>query len=244
MLMNSNVNRSVLLKSLEHAFYDGLYCLVGIYCLVILSSQKIKTSVLTTQAAAAAAAASPLLKTPLSTAQQATYAAAATYTAVAARAYSAAAAAAQPVAGYAAVAGYGREYADPYLGHGIGPVAGYGVFGGGIGIEINSRGVDELFSWNNDGNLDLKFIRGTPAAFFVNRRVTQREAQELNRTTHDILIDPCNVKLTSEIFLTADDCNLGDRFANPGERPRGQQELTNYIKKFTKHGQHLQNAFD
>ncbi|KYQ47481.1 hypothetical protein ALC60_13496 [Trachymyrmex zeteki] len=51
------------------------------------------------------AAASPLLKTPLSTAQQATYAAAATYTAVAARAYGAAAAAAQPVAGYAAVAG-------------------------------------------------------------------------------------------------------------------------------------------
>ncbi|XP_043524745.1 RNA binding protein fox-1 homolog 1-like [Frieseomelitta varia] len=85
------------------------------------------------EAAAAAAAASPLLKTPLSTAQQATYAAAATYTAVAARAYSAAAAAAQPVAGYAAVAGYGREYADPYLGHGIGPVAGYGatVYRGG-----------------------------------------------------------------------------------------------------------------
>ncbi|XP_043667608.1 RNA binding protein fox-1 homolog 2 isoform X8 [Vespula pensylvanica] len=85
------------------------------------------------EAAAAAAAASPLLKTPLSTAQQATYAAAATYTAVAARAYGAAAAAAQPVAGYAAVAGYGREYADPYLGHGIGPVAGYGatVYRGG-----------------------------------------------------------------------------------------------------------------
>ncbi|XP_047348597.1 RNA binding protein fox-1 homolog 2 isoform X3 [Vespa velutina] len=87
----------------------------------------------TAEAAAAAAAASPLLKTPLSTAQQATYAAAATYTAVAARAYGAAAAAAQPVAGYAAVAGYGREYADPYLGHGIGPVAGYGatVYRGG-----------------------------------------------------------------------------------------------------------------
>ncbi|KAK0083693.1 hypothetical protein PV325_008387, partial [Microctonus aethiopoides] len=82
-------------------------------------------------AAAAAAAASPLLKTPLSTAQQATYAAAATYTAVAARAYGAAAAAAQPVAGYAAVAGYGREYADPYLGHSIGPMANYGgVFRG------------------------------------------------------------------------------------------------------------------
>uniref|UniRef100_A0A0K8TFT0 RRM domain-containing protein n=1 Tax=Lygus hesperus TaxID=30085 RepID=A0A0K8TFT0_LYGHE len=79
---------------------------------------------------AAAAAASPLLKAPgsLSTAaQQASYAAAASYTAVAARAYGAAAAAAQPVAGYAAVAGYGREYADPYLGHGIGPVAGYGA---------------------------------------------------------------------------------------------------------------------
>ncbi|KAJ8679600.1 hypothetical protein QAD02_015387 [Eretmocerus hayati] len=84
-------------------------------------------------AAAAAAATSPLLKTPLSTAQQASYAAAATYTAVAARAYGAAAAAAQPVAGYAAVAGYGREYADPYLSHGIGPVAGYGatVYRGG-----------------------------------------------------------------------------------------------------------------
>ncbi|XP_067013435.1 RNA binding protein fox-1 homolog 3 isoform X13 [Anabrus simplex] len=77
--------------------------------------------------AAAAAAATPLLKTPLSTAQQASYAAAASYTAVAARAYGAAAAAAQPVAGYAAVAGYGREYADPYLGHSIGPVAGYGT---------------------------------------------------------------------------------------------------------------------
>lgn len=65
----------------------------------------------------------------MSTAQQASYAAAATYTAVAARyAGAAAAATAQPVAGYAAVAaGYGRDYADPYLGHGIGPVAGYGV---------------------------------------------------------------------------------------------------------------------
>uniref|UniRef100_A0A1B6FEW6 RRM domain-containing protein n=1 Tax=Cuerna arida TaxID=1464854 RepID=A0A1B6FEW6_9HEMI len=74
-----------------------------------------------------AAAASPLLKAPLSTAaQQASYASAAAYTAVAARAYNAAAAAAQPVAGYT-VAGYGRDYADPYLGHGIGPMAGYGA---------------------------------------------------------------------------------------------------------------------
>ncbi|XP_026473402.1 RNA binding protein fox-1 homolog 2 [Ctenocephalides felis] len=74
----------------------------------------------------------PLLKTPLSSTQQATYAAAAASynNAVAARAAyaGAAAAAAQPVAGYAAVAaGYGREYADPYLGHSIGPVAGYGA---------------------------------------------------------------------------------------------------------------------
>ncbi|XP_049822952.1 RNA binding protein fox-1 homolog 3 isoform X3 [Aethina tumida] len=78
---------------------------------------------------AAAAAATPLLKTPLSTAQQASYAAAATYTAVAARYGAAAAAATQPVAGYAAVAaaGYGRDYTDPYLGHGIGPMAGYGA---------------------------------------------------------------------------------------------------------------------
>ncbi|XP_055841888.1 protein alan shepard-like isoform X28 [Episyrphus balteatus] len=74
-------------------------------------------------------ATAPLLKTPLSQAQQA-YTAATTYTAVAARAYNAAAAAAasQPaLAGYATVAGYAREYADPYLGHGIGPVPGYGA---------------------------------------------------------------------------------------------------------------------
>nr|XP_037286982.1 RNA binding protein fox-1 homolog 1-like isoform X2 [Rhipicephalus microplus] len=65
----------------------------------------------------------------------ATYAASAAYTAAAARSYAAAAAAAQPaVASYTAVAGspslyysYGREYADPYLGHSIGPVAGYGT---------------------------------------------------------------------------------------------------------------------
>ncbi|GAB0097943.1 hypothetical protein DMENIID0001_136320 [Sergentomyia squamirostris] len=81
-------------------------------------------------AAAAAAAAQPLLKTPLSTAQQA-YTAAATYTAVAARAAYGAAAAAQPVAGYATVAGYGREYADPYISHGIGPMPGYGMYRSG-----------------------------------------------------------------------------------------------------------------
>ncbi|GFY55198.1 RNA binding protein fox-1 homolog 1 [Trichonephila inaurata madagascariensis] len=66
----------------------------------------------------------------------ASYAASAAYTAAAARSYAAAAAAAaaQPVASYAAVAGtpslyysYARDYADPYLTHGIGPVAGYGA---------------------------------------------------------------------------------------------------------------------
>lgn len=42
--------------------------------------------------------------------------------------YNAAAAAAQPVAAGYAVGAYGRDYAaDPYLGHGIGPMAGYGV---------------------------------------------------------------------------------------------------------------------
>ncbi|XP_017841961.1 endochitinase A isoform X10 [Drosophila busckii] len=75
-------------------------------------------------------ATAPLLKTPLSQAQQQAYATAATtYTAVAARAAygAAAAAAAQPtLAGYT-VAGYAREYADPYLGHGIGPMPGYGA---------------------------------------------------------------------------------------------------------------------
>lgn len=55
-------------------------------------------------------ATAPLLKTPLSQAQQAYSAAAATYTAVAGmRAYGAAAAA-QPVAGYAAVAGWVLQY--------------------------------------------------------------------------------------------------------------------------------------
>uniref|UniRef100_A0A0K8TW69 Uncharacterized protein n=1 Tax=Bactrocera latifrons TaxID=174628 RepID=A0A0K8TW69_BACLA len=82
------------------------------------------------QRAAILNATAPLLKTPLSQAQQAYATAATTYTAVAARAaYGAAAAAAQPaLAGYATVAGYAtREYADPYLGHGIGPVPGYGA---------------------------------------------------------------------------------------------------------------------
>ncbi|CAG2108597.1 unnamed protein product [Medioppia subpectinata] len=59
----------------------------------------------------------------------ASYAASAAYTAAAARSYAAAAAAAQanPAVAYAGVAGYGREFAEPYLGHSIGPVAGYGV---------------------------------------------------------------------------------------------------------------------
>ncbi|CAG2180892.1 unnamed protein product, partial [Oppiella nova] len=47
--------------------------------------------------------------------------------------YASAVAAAQPVATYANIAGYGREYGDPYLGHSLGPVTGYGatVYRGG-----------------------------------------------------------------------------------------------------------------
>lgn len=62
-------------------------------------------------------AAAPLLKTPLSQAQQQAYsAAAATYTAVAGmRAAYGAAAAAQPVAGYAAVAGWVSKTHSPPL---------------------------------------------------------------------------------------------------------------------------------
>uniref|UniRef100_A0A8D9EM67 RNA binding protein fox-1 homolog 1 n=1 Tax=Cacopsylla melanoneura TaxID=428564 RepID=A0A8D9EM67_9HEMI len=76
----------------------------------------------------------------VSVAQQASYAAAASYTAAAARAYNSAVAAAQQaapqnaVAGYATLpAGYGREYAaDPYLAAAgsIGPVPTYGVYRG------------------------------------------------------------------------------------------------------------------
>ncbi|XP_075969507.1 RNA-binding Fox protein 1 isoform X5 [Anticarsia gemmatalis] len=80
-------------------------------------------------AAAAAAAAAPLLKSPLTTAQHAAAAAAAANYGAAARAAAAAAvsAAPAPTALTPLAATYGREYADPYLGHGIGPVTGYGT---------------------------------------------------------------------------------------------------------------------
>ncbi|KAJ2952803.1 hypothetical protein O0L34_g7162 [Tuta absoluta] len=79
-------------------------------------------------AAAAAAAAAPLLKSPLTTAQHAAAAAAAANYGAAARAAAAAVSAQQqqqltPLT----AAAYGREYADPYLGHSIGPVTGYGT---------------------------------------------------------------------------------------------------------------------
>lgn len=59
---------------------------------------------------------------------QATYAAAAQYTAAAARAAYAGAAAAQPtsVAGFVPAA-YGRDFPEAYLSHNIGPVTGYGT---------------------------------------------------------------------------------------------------------------------
>ncbi|XP_049867303.1 RNA binding protein fox-1 homolog 1-like isoform X2 [Pectinophora gossypiella] len=80
-------------------------------------------------AAAAAAAAAPLLKSPLTTAQHAAAAAAAANYGAAARAAAAAVSAAPAPAALTplAAATYGREYADPYLGHGIGPVTGYGT---------------------------------------------------------------------------------------------------------------------
>ncbi|CAH2074094.1 unnamed protein product, partial [Iphiclides podalirius] len=78
-------------------------------------------------AAAAAAAAAPLLKSPLTTAQHAAAAAAAANYGAAARAAAAAASAAPAPALAPLAATYGREYADPYLGHGIGPVTGYGT---------------------------------------------------------------------------------------------------------------------
>ncbi|XP_068630029.1 RNA binding protein fox-1 homolog 1-like isoform X2 [Battus philenor] len=78
-------------------------------------------------AAAAAAAAAPLLKSPLTTAQHAAAAAAAANYGAAARAAAAAVSAAPAPALAPLAATYGREYADPYLGHGIGPVTGYGT---------------------------------------------------------------------------------------------------------------------
>ncbi|CAH2086550.1 unnamed protein product [Euphydryas editha] len=79
-------------------------------------------------AAAAAAAAAPLLKSPLTTAQHAAAAAAAANYGAAARAAAAAVNAAPAPAALAPLAAtYGREYADPYLGHSIGPVTGYGT---------------------------------------------------------------------------------------------------------------------
>ncbi|XP_050344740.1 RNA binding protein fox-1 homolog 1-like isoform X7 [Nymphalis io] len=78
-------------------------------------------------AAAAAAAAAPLLKSPLTSAQHAAAAAAAANYGAAARAAAAAASAPAPAALAPLAATYGREYADPYLGHGIGPVTGYGT---------------------------------------------------------------------------------------------------------------------
>ncbi|KAI8435084.1 hypothetical protein MSG28_003486 [Choristoneura fumiferana] len=86
-------------------------------------------------AAAAAAAASPLLKSPLTTAQHAAAAAAAANYGAAARAAAAAAvnAQTQPTTLTPLAAAYGREYADPYLGHSIGPVTGYGRL---LGVSI------------------------------------------------------------------------------------------------------------
>ncbi|XP_039747466.1 RNA binding protein fox-1 homolog 1-like isoform X4 [Pararge aegeria] len=92
------------------------------------SNYRLQESAWLQAAAAAAAAAAPLLKSPLTTAQHAAAAAAAANYGAAARAAAAAASAAPaPTALTPLGAAYGREYADPYLGHGIGPVTGYGT---------------------------------------------------------------------------------------------------------------------
>ncbi|XP_063359527.1 RNA binding protein fox-1 homolog 3 isoform X2 [Cydia amplana] len=78
-------------------------------------------------AAAAAAAAAPLLKSPLTSAQHAAAAAAAANYGAAARAAAAAAVSGTPQPTALTPLTYGREYADPYLGHSIGPVTGYGT---------------------------------------------------------------------------------------------------------------------
>ncbi|XP_050672519.1 RNA binding protein fox-1 homolog 1-like isoform X4 [Leptidea sinapis] len=80
------------------------------------------------QAAAAAAATAPLLKSPLTSAQHAAAAAAAANYGAAARAAAAAVSAQTTPAALAPLAAtYGREYADPYLGHSLAPVTGYGT---------------------------------------------------------------------------------------------------------------------
>ncbi|XP_013186520.1 RNA binding protein fox-1 homolog 3 isoform X3 [Amyelois transitella] len=110
------------------AYASPLHAYAHVYYDPFLAAATADSNYRLQAAAAAAAVAGPLLKSPLATAQQAAAAAAAANYGAAARAAAAAVSAApQPAALAPLAATYGREYADPYLGHGIGPVTGYGT---------------------------------------------------------------------------------------------------------------------
>ncbi|CAF4773254.1 unnamed protein product [Pieris macdunnoughi] len=111
------------------AYASPLHAYAHVYYDPFLAAAATADSNYRLQAAAAAAAAAPLLKSPLTSAQHAAAAAAAANYGAAARAAAAAAVSASPAQAALTplAATYGREYADPYLGHSIGPVTGYGT---------------------------------------------------------------------------------------------------------------------
>ncbi|CAK1552099.1 unnamed protein product [Leptosia nina] len=112
-----------------NTYASSLHAYAHVYYDPFLAAAATADSNYRLQAAAAAAAAAPLLKSPLTSAQHAAAAAAAANYGAAARAAAAAAVTAAPAQAALTplAATYGREYADPYLGHSIGPVTGYGT---------------------------------------------------------------------------------------------------------------------
>ncbi|XP_045520061.1 RNA binding protein fox-1 homolog 1-like isoform X5 [Pieris brassicae] len=113
------------LHAYAHVYYDPFLAAAA----TADSNYRLQAVKPAVEAAAAAAAAAPLLKSPLTSAQHAAAAAAAANYGAAARAAAAAAVSAAPAQAALTplAATYGREYADPYLGHSIGPVTGYGT---------------------------------------------------------------------------------------------------------------------
>ncbi|CAK1552097.1 unnamed protein product [Leptosia nina] len=113
------------LHAYAHVYYDPFLAAAA----TADSNYRLQAVKPAAEAAAAAAAAAPLLKSPLTSAQHAAAAAAAANYGAAARAAAAAAVTAAPAQAALTplAATYGREYADPYLGHSIGPVTGYGT---------------------------------------------------------------------------------------------------------------------
>ncbi|RVE50107.1 hypothetical protein evm_005313 [Chilo suppressalis] len=126
---HSLAQAAALLPRATAAYHAQLHAYAPVYYDPFLAAAATADSNYRLQAAAAAAAAAaPLLKSPLTTAQHAAAAAAAANYGAAARAAAAAAVSAAPApTALAPLATYGREYADPYLGHSIGPVTGYGT---------------------------------------------------------------------------------------------------------------------